>query len=156
MYTFEPCIHLDHVYTWTMYTFGPCIHLNHVYTWTMYTLGPCIHLDHLYITACHSELLWLFAGSMNAQAMACNSLQAIAASDRRHAAVFARAGAVPWLVGLVRQSPHHACGGNAAAALQEILQDQGYHVSHLCIIASLFMHCYLYRQQHHRHTFLPY
>lgn len=103
------------------------------------------HLDHVYITACHSELLWLFAGSMNAQAMACNSLQAIAASDRRHAAVFARAGAVPWLVGLVRQSPHHACGGNAAAALQEILQDQGYHVSHLCIIASLFMLCYLYR-----------
>lgn len=69
------------------------------------------------------------AGSMNAQAMACSSLQAIAASDRRHVAIFARVGAIPWLAGLVRQCPHHASGGHAAAALREMLQDQEYHVS---------------------------
>ena len=68
--------------------------------------------------------------------MACSSLQAIAASDRRHAAVFARAGAIPWLVELVRHYPHHACGGNAAAALRELLQDQDYHVSFGFVAAS--------------------
>ena len=73
------------------------------------------------------------AGSINAQAMACSSMRALAGSDNRHAAVFARAGAIPWLVGLIRQCPDHACGGNAAAAVREILQDQSYHVSCLSL-----------------------
>lgn len=72
------------------------------------------------------------AGTVNAQALACSSIQAIAASDARHAAVFARAGAIPWLVALVSQWPSHACGRNAASALREILQDSAYQVR-ICI-----------------------
>lgn len=73
------------------------------------------------------------AGTVNAQALACNTIQAIAASDARHAAVFARAGALPWLVALVSQWPAHACGRNAASALREILQDSSYQVHlHAC------------------------
>lgn len=68
------------------------------------------------------------AGTVNAQALACSSIQAIAASDARHAAVFARAGALPWLVALVSQWPSHACGRNAASALKEILQESSYQV----------------------------
>ena len=68
------------------------------------------------------------AGTVNAQALACSSMQAIAASDARHAAVFARVGAIPWLVGLIGQWPSHACGRNAAAALKEMLQDHTYQV----------------------------
>ncbi|KAL3161961.1 hypothetical protein ABBQ38_009041 [Trebouxia sp. C0009 RCD-2024] len=65
-------------------------------------------------------------GSLNAQALACSSIQAIAASDARHTAVFARVGAIPWLVGLVSRQPSHACGRNAASALREVLQDETY------------------------------
>lgn len=68
------------------------------------------------------------AGSLNAQALACSSIQAIAASDARHTAVFARVGAIPWLVGLVSRQPSHACGRNAASALREVLQDETYQV----------------------------
>ncbi len=75
---------------------------------------------HTYSLAC--------AGTANAQALACNSIHAIAASDARHAAVFARAGAIPWLVGLIHQWPCHACGRNAASALKQILQNQDYQV----------------------------
>ena len=68
------------------------------------------------------------AGTVNAQALAGSSIQAIAASDARHAAVFARVGAIPWLVALVSQWPSHACGRNAASALGEIVQDSSYQV----------------------------
>ena len=65
-------------------------------------------------------------GSVNAQALACNAMHAMAASETRHAAVFARAGAIPWLVGLIRHWPYHLCGRNAAAALRQILHSQDY------------------------------
>ena len=53
-------------------------------------------------------------------------MHAMAASDARHAAVFTRAGAIPWLVGLTRHWPYHLCGRNAALALRELLQNQDY------------------------------
>ncbi|DBA77036.1 TPA: hypothetical protein ACH3X1_009624 [Trebouxia sp. C0004] len=65
-------------------------------------------------------------GTVNSQALACNSMHAIAASDLRHAAVFARAGAIPWLVGLLHQWPCHPCGRNAALTLKEMLQNPDY------------------------------
>ncbi len=73
---------------------------------------------------CHVSV----AGTVNAQALACNSMHAIAASDQRHIAVFARAGAIPWLVGLLHQWPCHPCGRNAALTLKEILQNPDYQV----------------------------
>ncbi len=73
---------------------------------------------------CHVSV----AGTVNAQALACNSMHAIAASDQRHVAVFARAGAISWLVGLLHQWPCHPCGRNAALTLKEILQNPDYQV----------------------------
>lgn len=83
----------------------------------------------LFVAFTDAAVKIMTAGTVNAQALACSTTQAIAASDARHAAVFARAGAIPWLVGLVSQWPSHACGRNAASALREILQDSSYQVS---------------------------
>jgi len=76
------------------------------------------------VRICHVSV----AGTANVQALACNSMHAIAASDQRHAAVFARAGGIPWLVGLLHQWPSHPCGRNAALTLKEILQNPDYQV----------------------------
>lgn len=81
-----------------------------------------------FVAVIHRITERLAAGTVNAQALASSSIQAIAASDARHAAVFARVGAIPWLVALVSQWPSHPCGRNAASALREILQDSAYQV----------------------------
>ena len=84
---------------------------------------PCVKC-HVPCVMCHVSV----AGTVNAQALACNSMRAIAASDQRHVAVFARAGAIPWLVGLLHQWPCHPSGRNAALTLKEILQNPDHQV----------------------------